>query len=136
MQLVKEENTTFLIGPIVTPELEDFINFMINFYQSVFIGIDDWLAKQERRFFIACVIIGNKGLDYTSESARKILREVFNLRRQSDVRGYLRRLEEKNWLASNKKTKKIELNEFFKFDLHNHVLDLNVKLNYSNGKVR
>jgi hypothetical protein len=134
MQLVKEDKYTEVEGIIKLNSLVDIIDLMISYYQSIFIMQDNWLAKREREFFIACVIISNKGLKYTSEESTKIYQEIFNLKRQSDVRGYLNDLEDKKFLKSNKKTKLIELPPFFDLNLEEERIKLNILLNYKNGK--
>lgn len=135
MQLVKEENVTELIGNVSISSLVDYANFLINFYQTFFVKIDEWLPKQERRFFIATIIIANKGYKYTDPRAKLLYKEIFNLRRQSDVRGYLRALEEKKYLTSSTKTKKIQLAEFFVFDLNSQSFKLDININFKNGEV-
>lgn len=133
MQLVKEGRLTEIVGSMNLSQAEDIIDFMINYYQSTFIPREDWLTKQERGFFTASVIISNKGLKYTSQEAKRIYKEKFNLRRQSDVRGYLVDLESKNFLRSDVKTKLIHLPEFFKFDLREQKVKIDVTLNFKHG---
>lgn len=135
MQLVKEGKYTEVVGDINLSRVEDIITFMIDYYQSTFIvNKDNWLTKRERGFFVACVIISNNGYKYTSPEAKKIYKEVFNLRRQSDVRGYLVDLEEKGFLLSNVNTKYITLPEFFKFNIDEQKVKIDITLNYKNGK--
>ena len=136
MQLVKGGKYTEVLGDINLSDVEDIIHFMINYYQSTFIDRANWLTKQERSFFIASVIISNRGLKYTSAEAKRIYREKFNLRRQSDVRGYLVDLEEKGFLKSNVNSKEIYLPEFFKFDLSEQKVKIDITLNYRNGKIK
>lgn len=132
MQLVKDKNYTELSGDVLCRDIEDIIELMVNYYQSTFKNIDEWLTKQERRFFVACVIISNKNLSYLSNEAIRIFERIFNLRRISDIRGYLRELERKNWLSSSIKNKKINLIEFFKFELDSQFVkfDINLKFNH------
>lgn len=113
VKLIKSPNLTELSGSFVDLEQEDKIEKTINVYQAIFHKIEDWLTKQEKRFFIATIIIANKNLKYNSVEAKRIYQDVFNLKRQSDIRGYLKILEGKNFLRADKKTKKINLNEFF-----------------------
>lgn len=135
MQLVKEGKYTEIVGDINLSKVEDIINFMIDYYQSTFItNKDNWLTKRERSFFVACVIISNKGFKYTSPEAKKIYKNIFNLRRQSDVRGYLSDLEEKGFLLSDVNTKIIRLPEFFKFNIEEQKVKIDITLNYRNGK--
>jgi len=136
MQLVKEGVLTEVTGSFDLTSLEDVISLMINYYQSTFIHVEDWLTKQERRFFTACVIISNQGLRYTSNESKRIFKNIFNLRRQSDVRGYLSDLEDKGFLLSDVNTKLIQLPEFFKFDLNTQVVKFDIMLNFKNDKVR
>lgn len=131
MQLIKEGKYTEIAGNINLSKVEDVIDYMINYYQSTFVKKEDWLTKRERGFFIPSVIISNKGLKYTSSEAKKIYKEMFNLRRQSDVRGYLGDLEDKHFLKSNVNTKKIELVEFFKFDLDSQQIKVDITINYN-----
>lgn len=132
MQLAKEGKTIEILGGRDILGIEDMITFMVYFYQSTLLDREDWLTKQETQFFIATVMIANKGIKYTSPEAKRILKDIFNLRRQSDVRGYLIRMEEKGWLRSNKRDKSIQLLEFFKMDLEEVELSLNVQLNFKN----
>ncbi len=136
IELVKDGSNTELTSNIELSSLEDVISTMIDFYQAVFVHPDNWLTKQERKFFVACVMISNLKLKYTSSRAKRIFKEVFNLKRQSDVRGYLGDLEQKGILTSNVRTKDIEIHEFFKFDLTAQKLRLEVTLNYENGSIR
>lgn len=130
LQLAKEGTLTEIVGDKRVDNVEDMIRFMINLYQSTLLPREEWLTKQESQFFIAAVIIANKGIKYTSREAKNIFRDIFNLRRQSDVRGYLLRIEEKGgWLRSNKEEKTIQLHHFFRFDdLGDIKLNLQMKL--------
>lgn len=132
LQLAKEGTLTEIVGSKEVASIEDMIRFMINLYQSTLLPREEWLTKQETQFFIAAVIIANKGIKYTSREAKNIFRDVFNLRRQSDVRGYLKRIEEKGgWLRSNKEEKTIQLHHFFRMeDLSDVDLNLEMKLTY------
>jgi hypothetical protein len=137
MQLVKEGKYTEIVGDINLSRVEDIITFMIDYYQSTFIiNKDNWLTKRERSFFVACVIISNKGYKYTSPEAKKIYKELFNLRRQSDVRGYLSDLEDKGFLKSNVNNKIITLPEFFKFNIDEQRVKIDITLNYKDGKAQ
>lgn len=128
MKLIKEKSYTELEGTQVAEDLLDLIGRMIDFYSAIFVHRDNWCTKQEKLFLIACIIIGNKKLRYTSDEATEIFKNVFNLRRQSDVRGIMRRLEENNWILSDKETKQIKLLEFFKIDLNQQNVKFNIEL--------
>lgn len=137
MQLVKDGDLTEILGTKGLTDTEEMIRHMVYFYQAMLLPREDWLTKQETQFFIACVIIANKGIRYTSTEAKNIFRNIFNLRRQSDVRGYMKRIEEKKgWIMSDKEQKLIHVHQFFKFENKEHLsLKLDVELKIDNESI-
>ena len=136
MQLIKEVTSTEISGNVKIQNLHDLINLMINYYQATFIvDLDKWLTKKQRLFYIACVIISNKDIRYTSDEGKKLLMDIFDVQRQSDVGGYLRDIEKKSfWHTVDVKNKKINVKEFFKFDLQSQEIILDIKLNYESNE--
>lgn len=132
VKLVKDKNFTGMEGEL-SLNLTDMIGKMIDFYSTILMDRDKWCTKQERQFLIASIIIGNKDIRYTSAEAFSIYKEVFNIRRQSDVRGLMKRLEENAWLVGNKDTKKIQLLEFFKMNIDSTNVNFNINLKLVNG---
>ena len=129
IDLIKENNVTEIVGSFDKLGDERFIEYLTNMYQSLFLPMERWLTKQEKLFFIATVMVSEKGLKYTSGEAKSIYESVFNLKRQSDVRGYLNTLEEKGYLVSNKSTKKIKLATYFEENLSVGSISYNFKVN-------
>lgn len=106
----------------------EFSDYLINLYEAIINDKEKWVTKQERLFFKASIIIANKGIKYTSSEAKLIYKEIFRLKRQSDVRGYLVDLENKGLLKSNTTTKLIDINPFFLFNLDEQIYLINCDL--------
>lgn len=129
MKLDKNDYLTNLSGRIQSVNDIDFFNKLIDIYQVLFIDRYWWLTKREREFYICCLIISNKGYTYTSQEAKQIFKDVYNLKRDSEKRIHLKSLEQKNFLVSDVKTKKINLPPFFTIGVdNNHLLKLDIEI--------
>lgn len=114
-------------------QLEDYLRQYINIYCALGVREEFWLTPREKEFFIACVIIYNKGINLSSKKATLLLESQTNFKKETKgVYIYRNKLKAKGWLANTKDGLTIPKAFIFKDGVPD--LKLNISLKYEHPK--